>query len=195
MRGMAAHVVPRTKRICARIRARDQRGSLMVELITVMAMLGTVMGGITTLFVGATQAEIDMNRRFQAQFNARVGLERLRRDVHCASSITPSGAASAVQLTLPVGCASGSGQFVWCTRNLGTNRWGLYRQAGSALACTGAGALVADYLTLANAFNFTPGGVGTLGKLRVELRVDIDPSATSRRYTLVDELVLRNDVR
>ena len=46
-------------------------------------------------------------------------------------------------LTLPSYCKTGSGSITWCTRSLGTNRYGLYRIVGAT--CTG-GVKWADYL-------------------------------------------------
>ena len=34
--------------------------------------------------VSGTNAEVDMNRRFQAQTEARLGLDKLRSEVHCS---------------------------------------------------------------------------------------------------------------
>jgi prepilin-type N-terminal cleavage/methylation domain-containing protein len=83
-------------------RLRDEHGYSLVEMLTVLVILGIVMGGLTTLFVQGSNAEIDMNKRFQAQTEARVGLDKIRRETHtaCAASQTPSsGAAWAVTLT------------------------------------------------------------------------------------------------
>ena len=38
------------------------------------------------LFVSASHAQVDMNNRFQAQQNARLALDGLRREIHCASA-------------------------------------------------------------------------------------------------------------
>ncbi len=68
-----------------------QAGYTMLELLMVLAILGTVVGALTTLFVQATNAEFESNRRFQAQQSARVAIDKMRREIHCASAITPSG--------------------------------------------------------------------------------------------------------
>ena len=45
----------------------DDGGYTLVELLTVLLILGVVMGGLTTVFASATSADADMNNRFQAQ--------------------------------------------------------------------------------------------------------------------------------
>ena len=84
-------------------RLRSERGYTLVEMLTVLVIMGVVMGGLTPVFVSATNSETDMNNRFRAQQTARIGLDKLRREVHCASTATtgnPNGASSSVTLTL-----------------------------------------------------------------------------------------------
>ncbi|HEY2935179.1 MAG TPA: prepilin-type N-terminal cleavage/methylation domain-containing protein, partial [Gaiellaceae bacterium] len=64
-------------------RLRAEGGFTLVELLTVTVILTIVLTGLTTLFVQGSNAELDMNNRFQAQLNARLALDRLRRDLHC----------------------------------------------------------------------------------------------------------------
>jgi prepilin-type N-terminal cleavage/methylation domain-containing protein len=173
-------------------RLRSERGYSLVELVTVMAILGVVMQGLTTLFVQGANAELDMNRRFQAQLTARVAMDKLRREIHCASTATPTGATSSVTLTLPSYCKTGSGAITWCTRSLGTNRYGLYRVADTT--CTG-GVKWADYLTNANAFAFTAQSTSSLALLHVDLAVNVKPGKSGGAYELVDDIVLRNSTR
>src|SRR5213078_4940755 len=116
-------------------------------MLTVLLILGVVMGGLTTVFVSATSADNDMNNRFRAQQTARLALDKLRREVHCSSAATPAGSAtSSITLTLPTYCKtySGSTSVTWCTRSLATNRYALYRVNGTT--CTG-GVRWGDYLT------------------------------------------------
>ena len=87
-----------------RTRARQaiarERGYSLVEMLTVMAILAVVMTGLTTLFVQGSNAEVDMNTRFQAQQGARLALDRMRRDLHCGSAATSSSSTS-VTITAP----------------------------------------------------------------------------------------------
>src|SRR3954452_24976071 len=109
-------------------RLRDEPGYTLIELLTVMLILGVVLGGLTGVFASATSAQADMNNRFQAQQEARLGLDKLRREAHCASAATPGGSnPSSITFTLPSYCKtfSGSASVTWCTRNVSTNRYGL----------------------------------------------------------------------
>jgi hypothetical protein len=76
--------------------------------------------GLTQLFVGATHAQSDQTQRGQAQQAARLALDKLRREIHCASTITtPSGyPASSITITLGSWCAGGAAPTVtWCTQD------------------------------------------------------------------------------
>ena len=184
---------------------REERGYTLVELLTVLMILGVVMGGLTTVFASATSSEADMNNRFQAQQGARLALDKLRREVHCASSATPSGSSvSSITLTVPTYCKtySGSASVTWCTRSVSTNRYALYRMNGAT--CSG-GIKWADYLTPTSTatvcsgalcvFNYTAQSTASLAKLHVDLPVNPKPSRTVDTYELIDDLVLRNSTR
>ena len=49
-----------------------EEGYTLIELIVVMAILGTVVAGLTTVFVSGSAAELDLNLRFQAQQQGRL---------------------------------------------------------------------------------------------------------------------------
>ena len=108
---------------------REQRGYSLMELLVAMSILGAVMTSVSVLLVSATNSEVDMNRRFQAQTEARLGLDLMRREVHCAMSVSPVGASASVTLTIPATCPTSGGNtaITWCTVANGTNRWGLWR--------------------------------------------------------------------
>jgi type II secretory pathway pseudopilin PulG len=182
-------------------------GYALTELLTVLVILLIVLGGLTALFVSATKAEVDLRERFDAQQEARLALDALRREVHCASTLTqPSSPSAAVTITLPTGCPSGSGLVTWCTVSAGTNRYKLYRKAGST--CDSSGKQHADYLAPDTTssdptplcgspaslcvFEYSAPTATTRAKLKVEFPVDLKPTDTSRAYKLVDALVLRN---
>ena len=181
---------------------RGERGYSLIEMLIVLAIMGVVMGALTTLFVQASNAELDMNNRFQAQQGTRLALDKMRREVHCGTVATPAGQSSSVTLTLPSYCKTGSGSITWCTRNIATNRYGLYRVVGST--CTG-GVEWADYLvptstapTCSGAlciFTYTAQSTSSLAKLHVDFPVNIKPSKSVERYELVDDIVLRNSTR
>ena len=165
---------------------RGEAGYSMVELLTVMVILGTILGGLTTAFVQGSTAELDANRRVQAQLQATAAFDRLRRDVHCASSASISG----TTMTLS-GCASGSAS--WCSVGSGT-RYALYRKTGSS--CDATGKLYADYLTSSSIFTYTaPVADTSLAKVHVDVRVNVNPTKAVDLFELVDDVVLRNSLR
>ena len=183
-------------------RLRREAGYSLIEMLTVLVIMGVVTGSLTALFVQASNAESDMNNRFQAQLTARLALDKLRREVHCASVATPTGVSSSVTITLPSYCKTGSGSITWCTRSNGTNRYALYRVVGTT--CTG-GVLWADYLVPTSTatacsgalciFNYAAQSLTSLAKLGVDLPVNVKPSKTVELYELQDDIVLRNSTR
>ncbi|TML44812.1 MAG: type II secretion system protein [Actinobacteria bacterium] len=128
-------------------RSRGEAGYSLIEMLTVLVIMGIVMEALTTLFVRASTAEADMNNRFRSQQNARLALDKMRREIHCADTVTkgtstsPTGplAAYYINVTLPSGCATNttgaSLTVTWCTEGSGS-RWGVYRISGST-TCTG----------------------------------------------------------
>ena len=189
-----------TRRLLRRL--GRERGYSLVEMLIVMSILGVVMGSLTTVFVQASNAEFDMNARFQAQLTARLALDKMRREVHCASVATPTGSSSSVTLTLPSYCKTGSGSITWCTRSVATNRYALYRVLGST--CTG-GVKWADYLTPTSSatvcsgalciFNYSAQSTTSLADLKVDFPVNLQPSKSVELYELIDDIVLRNSTR
>ncbi len=159
-----------------------------------MLILGVVLSGLSGIFVSSTNAEIDLRNRSQAQQEARLALDQLRREIHCATSATSTQSKS-VLLSLPAGCPTGTGAVSWCAEGSGS-RFALYRKPGST--CDTGGVRVADFLTTSAVFTVIPQGVQELAKLRVSLQVDIDPSVgneTRAVYRLSDDIVLRNSSR
>jgi prepilin-type N-terminal cleavage/methylation domain-containing protein len=175
--------------VIARLRAAG--GYTLIEMLTVLLIFGTVMTALMTLFVQGTNAEVDMNNRFQSQQEARVGLERLRRDVHCASAVN-QGTATATFVTLTSPCVTG-GSVSWCTAGSGT-RYGLYRNLGSTCS-SAAGVRFADRLVSGSVFSTTVQSSSSLGKLHVDLQVNVSPKRASETYELVDDVVMRNSTR
>jgi prepilin-type N-terminal cleavage/methylation domain-containing protein len=189
-------------------RCAGEAGYTLVELLTVLLILGTVLGGLTALFVSASRAEIDMNERFQAQQNARLALSRLRREVHCAKSAATTAAAPTLVSTVTLTPSPIASTYctrttaaTWCTVALGANRFGLFRKDGTA--CDPAGVKVADHLTdpdgaadgIANVFSYVPNSVNSLAKLNVDFPVDVDPVDADAAYRLQDSIALRKSGR
>jgi prepilin-type N-terminal cleavage/methylation domain-containing protein len=178
-----------------RFRVRAEGGYSLIEMLTVMVLMSIVMAGVTTVFVSGSLAEAQQDRRFQAQQAGRLALDRIRRDIHCATDVTPY-AASAVTIKIPSGC--GGGDVSWCTAAVAgvSNRYRLYRQLGTTCAA-GTGIKVADYLTSGNVFPaFAHAvGCGCLASLQVDFVVSLKGSATIGTYELADTIYLRNSTR
>jgi prepilin-type N-terminal cleavage/methylation domain-containing protein len=165
-----------------------ERGYTLIELVQVTAILAVVLTGLTVVFVQATNAEMQMNERFQAQQNARLAVDRMRREIHCASAITPTGTSSSITVTLPAQCPTAGGSqvnVVYDMQSISTNRYKLRR----------AGIPIADYvITNTGVFQYTAPQVGKLGTLRVVL--PIDPGAGKKHvWRLQADIVLRNTAR
>lgn len=178
---------------------RDEGGYSLMELVISMSILAAVMTSISVLLVSATNAEVDMNKRFQAQTSARLGLDKLRREVHCAQSVTVSGTASSgrypvATLTIPTTCptAGGLAAITWCSQANG-NRWELWRYASAT--CSGTGRKWADSLNQAQLFTYSPQSTSSLAFLTVRLPVNVPSAKTISSYVLEDNVVLRNSTR
>ncbi len=171
---------------------RGAGGYTMIELLAVLTIFLVVVSALTTLFVSGAKAELDANRRFQAQLNARVAFDLMRREIHCASSLTVTSAAS-VTITLPASCPSAGGAqatVVYDTASAGTNRFRLRRKKGAAAAVP-----IADYLTAANVFAYTAPTTSALGRLTVDMPVNVYPNEAWKRWRLAADIVLRNSTR
>jgi prepilin-type N-terminal cleavage/methylation domain-containing protein len=181
-------------------RLRGERGFSLVEMLTVMAIMSVVLTGLVSLFVQGSNAQLDMNHRFEAQQTARLALDRLRREIHCSkggSTVGGTGERAAVTLRVAGHCKAAVGgvdtDITWCTSSAGTNRWALYRQVGTT--CGTGGVKWADYLTASTIFDYQTQSAEQLARLRVRLPVDVKVSDVTPAYTLCDVIVLRNSLR
>ncbi|MFL5945955.1 MAG: type II secretion system protein [Gaiellaceae bacterium] len=174
---------------------REEAGYNIVELLTAMGILGIVMSSLTVVLVSATKADVRMNQNFQAHTQARVALDRFRREGHAACRATPTGATASITLTFVTSgsCpASGGTQVSWCTVANGTNRYGLFRASGAT--CDANGVKVADYLTVSSAFNYQT-TINRRPKIAINLPVNPYPNSARGTYTLDGDVVLRNASR
>lgn len=166
-----------------------ERGYSLVELIQVTVILSVVLGGLTMVFVRAMNAELEMNRRFTAQQEARVAVDRMRREIHCASNVSPTGASSSITVTLPGQCPTAVAHalttVVYDAQLVSAGRYRLRR----------AGVRIADYVTTGAVFTYAPPVTGKRGALRVELPINVRPNQTGQTWRLVADIVLRNTSR
>jgi prepilin-type N-terminal cleavage/methylation domain-containing protein len=147
-----------------RLRLRDERGVTLIEMIMVLAILGIVLGGVTTVFIAGSRSELQVNNRFQAQEASRLALSALRKDMHNACTATLVGTTQ-LTLSIPVTdrttnpptppaattqCgtvnAANITKVIWvvCTSPTVSTKFALYR--ATATTCPSVGKLVADKL-------------------------------------------------
>jgi len=190
---------------CTRRRLRGWRrllereaGVTLPELLVTMTVLGVMVTTLTGVFVSGSNAEIDLNKRFQAQTEARVALQSFRRDVHRACDATFSGSSSVTLKTLPTTATSYSCNVVvstWCVTG---SAWPytLRRAAGSA-SCTTSSVRRAGNLTSAAVFADVPGaaGSGLLRRTAIDLSVDTKLTDVQPAYRLTDSIALCNAAR
>jgi type II secretory pathway pseudopilin PulG len=183
----------RARRLVQRLRS-DESGFTLVELVTVMIMFLITVTALSYAMIAAHKTEEDMNRRFASQINARIALDQLRREIHCASAVTPTGSSAAITITLGSRCpTAASGTTVsWCTVGGGT-RFALYRSVGAT--CSNTGRRTVDFLTAGTVFSYAVQSASSLAILSVTLPVNANPASGRPDYNLTDDIVLRNSVR
>lgn len=184
-----------------KVLAAKEEGYSLVELLVVMIILGTVLASLTTVFVSGSSAEVALNRRFQAQQQARLALDKIRADIHCASAAqaqTIGTYTGSIKLAEPSCYAYASTPTVsWCPVQVSTSRYALYRSTATTNICTSSDATrvrVADYLTTSsNVFTTAAIPQNSLQTVAVDFRVSSDPKSPNLEvYELKDSIVVGN---
>jgi prepilin-type N-terminal cleavage/methylation domain-containing protein len=107
-------IVTSTRAVFRLIRRRlspaAEDGFTLIEMLAVMAILLTVLAGLTGAYVSAQVAQVDQTRRFDAQENARQALDRMRKDIHCAHGVTDPYANASGGYTIVMTETNTSGQ-------------------------------------------------------------------------------------
>ena len=191
----------RVRALLRRLRS-EETGFTLIELVTVLGMFLITVTCLSAALISANNAEENMHRRFGSQINARIALDQLRREIHCAGAVTPTGSStgtaptwwSSVVITLGSRCpTAASGATVsWCTSGSGS-RYALYRLVGATCNTTGRKAV--DYLTTGTVFSYAAQSTSSLAVLSVTLPVNIRPGTSTPDYRLEDDIVLRNSQR
>jgi prepilin-type N-terminal cleavage/methylation domain-containing protein len=197
-----------------RLRLRDEGGFSLIEMVAVMAILGIVLAGITTVFITGSRTELQVNNRFQAQEAARLAMAAVRKDTHgaCAASVTGTNgsvltlsiATSAASLTKDnCGTATGMTKVIWtvCTSPTVSTKYALYRATVSTCPST-TGKLVADNLILpaSNAFFATAASstvsipLGEWQTVDVDMRASLKQGTAGQPFELQERLAVSNGV-
>jgi prepilin-type N-terminal cleavage/methylation domain-containing protein len=177
---------------------RDERGYSLIELLIVMAILGIVLGALTTVFVSGSNAELDLNRQFQAQQAARLALDKIRVDIHCASAAQAQtiGTYPGLKLAFPSGgCFTTN--VSWCAvpSTTMTGRFALYRSVATSNICTTSDTTrvqVADDLTTSSLFTTSTIPYLGLETVGIDFPVSVNVTPTRDLYELKDSIVARN---
>jgi prepilin-type N-terminal cleavage/methylation domain-containing protein len=180
-----------------------EQGYSLIELLVTMVILSIVLASLTTVFLSGTSAEASLNRRFQAQQNARMGLDRIRTDIHCATKAQAQTINTYAGVKLAVAnCYAATPTISWCAVLVTASppRYALYRSTTTgATTCTSSDAarlLVADYLTTSSAFTTGTIQQYTLQRVGVDFKVSVSAtSSTTDVYELTDSIVARNATR
>jgi prepilin-type N-terminal cleavage/methylation domain-containing protein len=177
----------------------DQRGYTMVEMLVVLLILGIVVTGLTTIFVSGSHAELDLNRRFQAQQQARLALDKIRADLHCATAAEVDATYGYLKVAENGNCSST--HVTWCAAtspNMST-RYALYRTTDTTTNRCGASdtskLIVADYLTRNTGLWSFSAPNGMLELISVDFPISVNPSSSQDVYELKDTIVARNSTR
>lgn len=190
------------KKLVKRLRGGEQ-GYSLIEMLVTMVILAIVLAGLTTIFVSGQNAEATLNRRFQAQENARLALDRIRGDIHCASAAQAQTINTYPGVKLADGnCFGATPTISWCVVQYSTTpvRYQLFRTTTTGTtACTATDAsrvLVADYLTSSSAFTTATIPQYTLQRVGVDFKVSANATtSTADLYELTDSIVARNATR
>jgi prepilin-type N-terminal cleavage/methylation domain-containing protein len=176
----------------------NERGYTLVEMLVVMSILGTVIGGLTTVFVSGSRAELDLNRRFQSQQQARLAVDKIKLDLHCASAAEVDASYGYLKIAED-NCSSTHVTYCAATSPNMSTRYALYRTTNVTSArCSSTDTsrkLVADYLTKNTGLWTFSAPDGLLEMISIDFPISVNPTATRDVYELTDTLVARNSVR
>jgi prepilin-type N-terminal cleavage/methylation domain-containing protein len=196
------------RRVRNRLSPGAEGGFTLIEMLVVMAVMLALLAGITGAYVSAMTAQVDQTRRLDAQENARLALDRMRKDIHCAHGVTDpyandsSGYTIVMTETNVTGTAECPGlvqtnasAVQWCTVPVAgaPNRYQLFRENDPDQQCDGADAtFMTDYLTRGDPWASPTCVIGQYATVEVTMPVDVDPSKAPGSYQLGDEIALRN---
>ena len=175
----------------------------------VLAIMMLVIGPLTDSFVSGMHTQIAQTNIYDAQENARMALERMRKDIHCAHGVnTPLDDGSGGQTLIltetnvsgtaecPNLIQVGASAVQWCTVAVpgAPDRYILYRESDANQLCDGSTATFqVDYLTTGTVWTTPACPSGEYPTVDVSLPIDVDPTnGAAGMYSLHDRIALRN---
>ena len=181
---------------------KAEHGYSLVELLVTMVILSVVLSGLTTVFISGSSAQVRLNERFVAQQNARLAMDRLRVDIHCASQAQAQTINGYPGIKLNVSNCSATSPVSYCVIQLTSTpvRYQLYRATGTGTTdCTATDttrAMVADYLTSSSVFTTSAIPQYSLQTVGIDIKVSMNGTSTTKNaYELTDSIVARNSPR
>jgi type II secretory pathway pseudopilin PulG len=207
----------RSRRTLRRLRRRlaGEEGISLTEMVVVVAILGTIIGGLSQLFVSASKSQVDQTNRVRAQLAGRVALDKLRREIHCASSVSPNPNGTwptrSITIVIPSSCATYSSTIAsvtWCTvgasapytlwryphtSNLSTQTY--------ANACLNTGSGATSWTSNVTTTSSVTGGqifrsyTASSGSTLASIAVDIPNKQGNTIFDVTDNIALRNTPR
>lgn len=181
---------------------KAEHGYSLIELLVTMVILSVVLSGLTTVFISGSSAEVSLDQRFQGQQNARLALDRLRVDIHCASAAQAQTINTYPGIKLNISNCSTTSPVSYCVVQYSSSplRYQLFRATGTGSTdCTSSDTtrvLIADYLTSSSVFTTSAIPQYSLQRVAIDLKVDANPKSTTLySYELTDSIVARNSTR
>ncbi len=190
-------------------RLAREEGQSLIELLIVILLMGIIFGPLIGGMVSAMNAQARQLDIVTAQEQARLALQRMREDIHCAHSVgapTPNASGGETIIfneTNTTGTAECPGLLEqnatavqWCSVPVsGTaNRYRVYRESNPENTCDGGSStLQVDYITGADVWSLPTCTGGEYPTVAVSLPVDVSPSSPIEgTYNLSDSIALRN---
>ena len=181
---------------------KNEHGYSLIELLVTMVILGVVLSGLTTVFISGSSATVNLDLRSQGQQNARLALDRLRVDIHCASAAQAQTINTYPGIKLNESSCTSASPVSYCVIQFSSSplRYQLFRATGTGSTdCTSSDAtrvMIADYLTSSSVFTTSAIPQYSLQTVGIDLKVDANPrSTTLYSYELTDAIVARNSTR
>lgn len=107
-------VAPRLVIAALRRRLADERGVTLPELLAVLTILLIVLTPLVASFTTALRHETDQSQREAAYSSARLAIQRMRTDLHCASGATAVNQNAYGGFTLTLAQANDVSAGGWC---------------------------------------------------------------------------------